>query len=155
MPANQRQQTAQSPTSPTAPITAKYTNKDGSKFITVPKVLSSTDSPEPSPGMAQTATKTNGQTPQALQDPNGAVGGVNRKKQKRRQKQAEAARLAAGQPQQPTTNGASLPSQERQRKPAGDYERDGGVYDLAEGDRAFYSEEEGDAYSGSYEHSGS
>jgi hypothetical protein len=155
MPANRRQQTAQSPTSPTAPTTAKYTNKDGSKFITVPKVSSSTDSPEPSPGMAQTATKTNGQTPQPLQDPNGAVGGVNRKKQKRRQKQAEAARLAAGQPQQPTTNGASLPGQDRQGKPAGDYERDGGAYDLAEGDRAFYSEEEGDAYSGSYEHSGS
>ena len=155
MPANRRQQTAQSPTSPTAPITAKYTNKDGSKFITVPKVLSSTDSPEPSPGMAQTIPKTNGQTPQPLQEANGAVGGVNRKKQKRRQKQAEAARLAAGQPQQPTTNGASLPGQDRQGKPAGDYERSSGALDPTEGDRAFYSEEEGDAYSGSYAQSGS
>jgi hypothetical protein len=155
MPANRRQQTAQSPTSPTAPITAKYTNKDGSKFITVPKVLSSTNSPEPSPSMAQPATKTNGQTPQPLQDPNIAAGGVNRKKQKRRQKQAEAARLAAGQPQEPTINGASLPGKGRQGKPVDDYERDGGAYNSAEGDRAVYSEEEGDEYSGSYERSGS
>jgi Salt tolerance down-regulator len=156
MPANRRQQTTQSPTSPTAQTTAKYTNKDGSKFITVPKVFSSTDSPEPSPAMAQTATKTNGQTPQPPQEPNGAVAGVNRKKQKRRQKQAEAARVAAGQSQQTLRpNGPSLPSQDRQLPSAGDYERDNGTYDAAEGGRVFYSEEEGDAYSGSYEQSGS
>jgi hypothetical protein len=153
MPANRRQQTAQSPTSPTAQTTAKYTNKDGSKFITVPKVFSSTNSPEPSPAMAQTATKTNGQTTQPPQEPNGAVAGVNRKKQKRRQKQAE--RHAAGQSQQPNVNGTSLPNQDRQLPSADDYERDNGTYDQAEGERAFYSEEEGDAYSGSYEQSGS
>src|SRR5271155_4767780 len=95
MPANKKQQTVQSPTSPTAQPTAKYTNKDGSKFITVPKALSATESPEPSPSMPQTTAKTNGQTPPPAQDSNSAPPAVNRKKQKRRQKQAEAARLAA------------------------------------------------------------
>jgi hypothetical protein len=98
MPANQRQQTAQSPAlSPTSPnrFTAKYTNKDGSKFITVPK-LNSSDSSEPSPAMAQT-TKTNGGMSHQPAD-TGLAPGINRKKAKRRQKQAaQAARLAAEQ----------------------------------------------------------
>jgi hypothetical protein len=145
MPANRRQQTAQSPTSPTAPTTAKYINKDGSKFITIPKVHSSVDPSETSPAMAQVQTKTNGQLPHPNDDLNGTTTSVNRKKQKRREKarQAEeAARLAS------TTNGVSTSNSkgEQQFLPS-DYNQQNGHYDTVEGDQPYYSDEEGDAYS--------
>lgn len=162
MPANQRQQTVQSPTSPTSKATAKYTNKDGSKFITVPKSFNSSDSSETFPAMAQTTTKPNGQIPTPPADANGAVPGVNRKKQKRRQKQA--ARLAAEQPASSQSNGAQsavdvkrqmqeLEAKFREHGLDEQYDKNG-QFDPAEGD-PYYSDEDGDAYSGSYGRDGS
>ncbi|KAL2066873.1 hypothetical protein VTL71DRAFT_1297 [Oculimacula yallundae] len=162
MPANQRQKTAQSPPSPSSRATAKYTNKDGSKFITVPKGFNTSDSSEASPAMAQSATKTNAQMPASPPATDGSAPTVNRKKQKRRQKQA--AKLAAEQPIAPLTNGARSQSalkgqmqdlEERFRDQALDEEYDvNGQFDPAEGE-PYYSDEEGDAYSGSYGQNGS
>ncbi|KAJ4140480.1 Stress response protein nst1, partial [Fusarium oxysporum] len=69
MPANNQRPAAQTPVSPRN--TAKYTNKDGSKFITCPTTEASNPDNDPAPT-------------------------VNRKKQKRRQKAAlNAAQQAA------------------------------------------------------------
>lgn len=154
MPAKQRRQTLQSPASPGSQSTAKYTNKDGSKFITVPKVLSATQSPDTSATttMAQTSA-TNGQTvPNAAVAESAANVSVNRKKQKRRQKQAEqAARLAAGQAL-PGSGADSTQANGPQPPVVGEgYDPD----ETAEGDRPYYSDEDGDAYSEFYAHSGS
>ncbi|KAF4628761.1 hypothetical protein G7Y89_g9387 [Cudoniella acicularis] len=161
MPANQRQQTSQSPASPTSKATSKYTNKDGSKFITVPKASTISDSSETSPAMAQPTTKPNGHTPTSPTDTNGAPT-VNRKKQKRRQKQA--AKLAAEQPLKTQTNGAQNPADVK--KQMQDLEArfqnhgldesygENGQFDPAEGDQ-YYSDEDGDGYSGSYGNDGS
>jgi len=104
--------------------------------------------------MAQTTTKPNGQMP-ITPTGNGATPGVNRKKQKRRQKQA--AKLAAEQPQ---TNGNqasqqmdALQAQFREHGLDDQYE-DNGQFDPAEGE-PYYSDEDGDAYSGSYGQNGS
>ncbi|KUJ07469.1 uncharacterized protein LY89DRAFT_742701 [Mollisia scopiformis] len=158
MPANQRQQTAQSPASPISKATAKYTNKDGSKFITVPK-STSTESPETSPAMAQTTIKPNGQMTIPPPGTNGASAPVNRKKQKRRQKQA--AKLAAEQLPGSPTNGVSNSSIEQLAEEFNgaislggeeQYEDDG-QFDPAEGD--YYSNEDSEGYSGSFEQNGS
>lgn len=146
-----RQQTVQSPSlSPTSPnkATAKYTNKDGSKFITVPKSITS-DLPEPSPALTQT-TKTNGQMSAPSIDI-GVAPGVNRKKQKRRQKQA--ARLAAEQTTVP--NGVESVREVKQKMEELEARlRDHGLqdkyretdrFDAAEGE--YYSDEDGDNYS--------
>ena len=160
--ANQRQQTVQSPTSPTSKATAKYTNKDGSKFITVPKSFNVSDSSETSPAMAQTTTKPNGQIPTLPADTNGVAPTVNRKKQKRRQKQA--AKLAAEQPAKSQSNG--VPSATEVKRQMQELEAkfrehgldeqydENGQFDPAEGD-PYYSDEDGDAYSGSYGQTGS
>lgn len=95
--------------------TAKYTNKDGTKYISVPKSSTSTPSAQPSPtttsssrgGGAPTIPSAAAEIP--LAQP------VNRKKQKRRAKaaakaaaeQAEAA--ANGLPSPASTNSAPLP----------------------------------------------
>lgn len=163
MPANQKQVTAQTLTSPTPKATAKYTNKDGSKFITVPKSFNPSDSSETlSPAMAQTTAKPNGDIPTPPPDVNGAVPGVNRKKQKRRQKQA--AKLAAEQPANTKSN-STLSSAEVKRQMQeleakfrehglDDQYDENGQFDPAEGD-TYYSDEDGDAYSGSYGQNGS
>ncbi|EGX96009.1 stress response protein nst1 [Cordyceps militaris CM01] len=94
MPANTHKPAAPSPASPRN--TAKYTNKDGSKFITVPKGSDSSSQPatptlpatndhylasQPHPGASAAAAHDH--------DDASAVGpSVNRKKQKRRQKAA-------------------------------------------------------------------
>ncbi|CAG8970742.1 hypothetical protein HYALB_00001524 [Hymenoscyphus albidus] len=157
MPANRRQQTTQSPASPTSKATAKYKNKDGSKFITVPKSSTITDSSENSPAMAPPTTKSNGQTPTPPTDSNNAAPTVNRKKQKRREKQA--AKLAAEQPSKPPTNGAQPPDnaeRERQELEVHMREQDlddqysqNGQFDPAD-DGYYDSGEEGDGYAGSY-----
>lgn len=114
MPVKQRQQPAQNPPSSAASkASAKYTNKDGSKFITIPKAAELVDSPEPSPSMAQTSTKQNGQAPVAAPDTNGTAPAVNRKKQKRREK--EKAKAAAQQAANPQPNG-TRPSAETRRQ---------------------------------------
>lgn len=151
MPADQRQQSTQPPALPLASpskTTAKYTNKDGSKSITVPKSITS-DSPEPSPTMAQT-TKTNGQMSNPSVDI-GAAPSVNRKKQKRRQKQA--ARLAAEQSSAP--NGADSVREVKQKMEElearlrehglEEQYRESDRFDAAEGE--YYSDDDGDNYS--------
>ncbi|KAH8889624.1 hypothetical protein GQ53DRAFT_187051 [Thozetella sp. PMI_491] len=123
MPANNRQHqaaaSAQPPASPTTKGTAKYTNKDGSKFITVPKANLSTDSSQASPTLAHPPTSSH-DAPHP-DDPNGASQMVNRKKQKRR---AKAAAKAAAQQnvleEEPPTGLPSPPISHEQ--PAGDAE---------------------------------
>lgn len=142
MPANPRQ------TSPNAAsATSKYTNKDGSKFIAIPKVSSSTEPSEASPTMAPHTMKTASGLPQdsPSANPNDAPA-VNRKKQKRRQKQAE--KLAAEAAGRSDGNAGkargSFQSQARSD-----------LYESAMGERIYYSDDEADTYSGSYEHSAS
>ncbi|KAK3936749.1 salt tolerance down-regulator-domain-containing protein [Diplogelasinospora grovesii] len=85
------------PLSPTTKGTAKYTNKDGSKFITVPKASTPTDSAQPSPTVMSTP---NAKTVlQAIPGANAngpAAQPVNRKKQKRRAKAAAKAAAEQG-----------------------------------------------------------
>jgi len=150
MPANQRQQTAkskapaQAPLSPTSKATAKYTNKDGSKFITVPKPLETN-----AEAMAQATTKPNGLT---HADVNGTTPAVNRKKQKRREKQA--AKLAAEgiTPNQEQTAKQIQELEDRFREHGLDEPYGvNGQFDPTDGDQGieYYSDEEG-GYSGSY-----
>lgn len=81
----------QSPTSPTAKG-AKYRNRDGSKFITLPDTTSAPDSAQASP----TATPPPSTTAHIRTTSNGPVpANVNRKKQKRREKAAAKAAAAA------------------------------------------------------------
>jgi hypothetical protein len=162
MPANQRPQTAQSPTSPTFKTTAKYTNKDGSKYIKVPKSQITIESSETSPAMAQTMTQANGQPTNLAPGTNGAPA-VNRKKQKRRQKLA--AKLQSEQPASSKANGAQTSDHDqtlqevearlRETDLGADLDEafdDNGQFDHAEGEQ-YYSEE--DRYSGSYGQNGS
>ncbi|KAK3318244.1 salt tolerance down-regulator-domain-containing protein [Apodospora peruviana] len=88
---------APAPLSPTAKGTAKYTNKDGSKFITVPKVTTPVGSSQPSPTTMPPASAKS--VPQEAPEAGaqGPTQPVNRKKQKRRAKAA--AKAAAGQGQ--------------------------------------------------------
>lgn len=100
--------------------------------------------------MAQTTTKPNGQAPSPPVNPN-APPAVNRKKQKRRDKQA--AKLAAEQPTRPQANGAK-PSGKTHFQEHGldaQYEENG-QFDPADGEPD-YSDE--DQYSGSYGNEGS
>ncbi|KAK1585681.1 salt tolerance down-regulator-domain-containing protein [Colletotrichum navitas] len=106
MPANHRQPASQTPASPNTKATARYTNKDGSKIITVPKGPPSTEPSQPStptlsarPPSVQTAA-TNGA--------DSSVPTVNRKKQKRRAKAA--AKAAAEQAVAQNPNGRSSPA---------------------------------------------
>ncbi|KAK3687466.1 salt tolerance down-regulator-domain-containing protein [Podospora appendiculata] len=84
------------PLSPTSKATAKYTNKDGSKFITVPKVTTPVDSSQPSPTTAPAANAKGashtvpGASTQEQAQP------INRKKQKRRAKAAAKAAAEQG-----------------------------------------------------------
>ncbi|KAI9786616.1 MAG: Stress response protein nst1 [Geoglossum umbratile] len=116
MPSNQQRANGEPPTSPSGKGTATYSNKDGSKFITVRKPsgemtpvqagnqTQQTGSSGLGASSSQVVKGSNGSTPGSSSTPTGIVGGgtnglvtggVNRKKQKRRQKQA--ARLAAEQ----------------------------------------------------------
>jgi len=74
------------PVSPTIKATAKYTNKDGSKFITVPKpIMGETHQPSP-----QAPLPTSLPTSDALAD--APAPGINKKKAKRRAKAAAKAK---------------------------------------------------------------
>lgn len=94
MPANAQKPAAPSPASPRN--TSKYTNKDGSKFITVPKGLSDSPSLPSTPTLPATNDHNHHAAPQQPasagedddDDASGAAPSVNRKKQKRRQKAA-------------------------------------------------------------------
>lgn len=147
MPANQRQSKSQAPsrtaTSPNSKAPAKYTNKDGSKFITVPSDINNS-------AMAQTSVKPNGHLPAPPADTNG-VPTVNRKKQKRREKQA--AKLAAEAPVNsipPSHNATSAQTS----RPVQNHSYGNNGFDAAEGEQDYLSEDDG-AYSGSYGHNDS
>ncbi|KAI1453453.1 hypothetical protein F4805DRAFT_443248 [Annulohypoxylon moriforme] len=112
---NNRQPAAQVPAPSVPKATAKYTNKDGTKYISVPKSSASTPPAQPSP---TTTTSSRGgvpTNPPAVIDVPPAQP-VNRKKQKRRAKaaakaaaeQAEAA--ANGLPSPASTSSAPLPT---------------------------------------------
>ncbi|KAK6196730.1 hypothetical protein LQW54_011239 [Pestalotiopsis sp. IQ-011] len=96
MPAKHRQQAVATPAAPTAKApTAKYTNKDGTKSITIPKSSASTPPAQPSP-TTMTSPK---DLSSANTDAQNAVSAdaaptVNRKKQKRRAKAAAKAAAA-------------------------------------------------------------
>ncbi|PBP16249.1 stress response protein NST1 [Diplocarpon rosae] len=162
MPANQRQKTAQSPPSALSKATAKYTNKDGSKFITVPKSSNISVSAETSPAMAQTTPKQNGQLPTSPPPATGSAPAVNKKKQKRREKQA--AKLAAERTTAPQANGARSQDTTKgqiqaleqcfREQTLGEDSGDNGQFDGVGGE-TYYSDEDGDGYSGSYEQIGS
>ncbi|KAM0325765.1 hypothetical protein ACHAQA_007065 [Verticillium albo-atrum] len=120
MPANQRQPAAQPPPSPNAKATARYTNKDGSKIITVPKSAQSTDPSQPSTPTASTKSPalppTNG-----VPDDDAAAPTVNRKKQKRRAKAAAkaAAEQAAAAAEEPSSTASpTAPPATSRPKPA-------------------------------------
>ncbi|XXG98149.1 hypothetical protein Hte_004470 [Hypoxylon texense] len=113
MPTNNNRQPASQGNPPKA--TAKYTNKDGTKYISVPKSSASTPPAQPSP-----TTTSSSRGGGALTNPSTAADvppaqPINRKKQKRRAKaaakaaaeQAEAA--ANGLPSPASTNSAPLP----------------------------------------------
>ncbi|KAG9230679.1 salt tolerance down-regulator-domain-containing protein [Amylocarpus encephaloides] len=161
MPSNPRQQTTQSPLSPTSKATAKYKNKDGSKFITVPKLSNTSDSSETSPTMAHTTAKPNGHLPTPPTDSINGAPTVNRKKQKRREKLA--AKLAAEHPTEAvSTNGAPTPRdakrkgqelEARFREPGLNEEYDGnGQFDPP--DDYYNSEDVENGYSEAYGHHG-
>jgi hypothetical protein len=112
--------------------------------------------------MAKTSTQANGQLPTLPAGANGTAPSVNRKKQKRRQKQA--AKLAAEQPGIIQANGPQssadikrdmqkLEARFREQVLDEEYEENG-QFDPAEGD-PYYSDEEVDGYSGSYGQNGS
>ncbi|CAG9977598.1 unnamed protein product [Clonostachys byssicola] len=88
MPTNHQKQAAHAPASPRN--TSKYTNKDGSKFITVPKGAAAESSQPSTP----TSNKPSESLPESTSH-NSPMQTVNRKKQKRRQKAA--AKAAAEQ----------------------------------------------------------
>ncbi|KAK3358250.1 salt tolerance down-regulator-domain-containing protein, partial [Lasiosphaeria ovina] len=103
------------PLSPASTATAKYTNKDGSKYITVPKATTPVDSSQPSPTMAP-ATSTKAAPPSATpgassQEPPQPV---NRKKQKRREKAAAKAAAEQGARTEPSNGLPSPPASHEQ-----------------------------------------
>jgi hypothetical protein len=161
MPSNRRQQTVQSPLSPTFQATQKYTNKDGSKFISIPKISNISDSSDTSPAMAHATTKPNGHLPIPPAPVNNGAPTVNRKKQKRREKLA--AKLAAEQPSRTFANGAQQhPDGLRQMHDVDARFREHGLDDEYDENGQFdppeeyyNSEDQDDDYSGSYGHDGS
>ncbi|KAK5996683.1 Stress response protein NST1 [Cladobotryum mycophilum] len=111
MPANHQKPALQTPASPRN--TAKYTNKDGSKFITVPKGTAS-DSSQPSTPIT---AKPNNQLPPPVPTADDvSAPTVNRKKQKRRQKAA--AKAAA----EHAANGHHSPTHSSGKRVPADYE---------------------------------
>ncbi|KAI0125462.1 hypothetical protein BJ170DRAFT_596718 [Xylariales sp. AK1849] len=99
MPAHHRHQALQTPASPVLKSpTAKYTNKDGTKSITIPKSSASTPPAQPSPTATSSSSKggapTNPDTHVASTS-DAPAPNVNRKKQKRRAKAAAKAAAAA------------------------------------------------------------
>ncbi|KAI0165983.1 salt tolerance down-regulator-domain-containing protein [Xylariaceae sp. FL1272] len=95
---------------PTPKATAKYTNKDGTKYISVPLSSNSTPPAQPSP---TTTSSSRGGAPTQLSAPAEAppVATVNKKKQKRRAKDAaKAAARAATEKEQASANGLPSPA---------------------------------------------
>jgi hypothetical protein len=150
---NPKQKPAQSPSIDAVTTTSKYTNKDGSKFITIPKFSNSTDSSEASPNMAQATAKANADATNPSPADQATAPTVNKKKQKRRQKLAEqAAKIAAEASSRPGGfDGLTNPG-DAQSRPSPGYQGDQ-AFENTTSDRVYYSDDEADGYSGSYEHS--
>jgi hypothetical protein len=119
MPSHNHQPALQTPVTPASPAskapTAKYSNKDGTKTITVPKSAASTPPAQPSPTTNKVAppvnapvAASNGAT-EALHDATAAPT-VNRKKQKRRAKAAAKAAAEAEAEAEAGTAANGLPS---------------------------------------------
>ncbi|KAI1749945.1 hypothetical protein F4782DRAFT_286918 [Xylaria castorea] len=103
---SKRQPAAVAAASLTPKTTAKYTNKDGTKYISVPKSSASTPPAQPSPTTTSSSrggAPTNGQVLSELQPPTT----VNKKKQKRR---AKAAAKAAAEKEHAAANGLPSPA---------------------------------------------
>ncbi|KAI9675817.1 MAG: Stress response protein nst1 [Trizodia sp. TS-e1964] len=173
MPSKQTRSNNEEAVSPSSKSTATYTNKDGSKFITVkktntePSITPASDLTQQEQSaakyldMAQGTKRTNGAGDghlgnnasflQGALANQAGVAGVNRKKQKRRQKQA--ARLAAEQ----QVNGDSWQGEgytengevhhhprSHRRSPSFEeqnYDQDN--FDRADGEELYYSEDDG------------
>ncbi|KAH7026592.1 salt tolerance down-regulator-domain-containing protein [Microdochium trichocladiopsis] len=103
MPTVNRPAPAQGP----AKATSKYSNKDGTKYISVPKATASTAAAQPSPTTTTSSSRDadSSARPDALDDAPAPT--VNRKKQKRR---AKAAAKAAAEQAGSTTGGAIPPT---------------------------------------------
>ncbi|KAI2617620.1 salt tolerance down-regulator-domain-containing protein [Hypomontagnella submonticulosa] len=118
---NNRQPVAQAPPPAAPKATAKYTNKDGTKYISVPKSSASTPPAQPSPTTTSSSRGGAPTNPPPSTDAPPAPP-VNRKKQKRRAKaaakaaaeQAEAA--ANGLPSPASTSSAPLPTAAESQK---------------------------------------
>lgn len=113
----------QSPVSPTAKG-AKYRNRDGSKFITLPDTTSAPDSaqPSPTPSTASGAKSQAAGTANATSNgPAPAAAPVNRKKQKRREKAAAKAAAEAAL-NVASDNGASISASSAGHDPIQDLE---------------------------------
>ncbi|KAH7310483.1 salt tolerance down-regulator-domain-containing protein [Stachybotrys elegans] len=112
MPANHPKTASPMPASPRN--TSKYTNKDGSKFITVPKGSNSESSQPSTPTTARHSAAPTAALADATSPADGPAPTINRKKQKRRQKAAAkaAAEQANGHrppiPHRPSTTRAAL-----------------------------------------------
>ncbi|OTB05531.1 hypothetical protein M426DRAFT_10575 [Hypoxylon sp. CI-4A] len=92
--------------------TAKYTNKDGTKYISVPKSSASTPPAQPSPTTTSSSRGGATNNPPTVDDVPAAQP-VNRKKQKRRAKaaaKAQAEAAANGLPSPASTSSAPLPT---------------------------------------------
>ncbi|KAK3353215.1 salt tolerance down-regulator-domain-containing protein [Lasiosphaeria hispida] len=127
------------PLSPNSKATAKYTNKDGSKFITVSKATTPIDSSQPSP-TAPTALATSAKPPPQFAEgvsPNEPAQVVNRKKQKRRAKAAAKAAAEQASGSDPPNGLPSPPASHEQHSgdaDADDSHDDGDHYDHYEDD---------------------
>lgn len=146
MPANKRQKPPATaahqppPPSPTTKATSKYTNKDGSKFITVPKGNSSpVASSQPSPALAP-STSADGKVPTESNPARPGSPGptVNRKKQKRREKAAakalaEQALSPDAQPGLPSPTASATTSLDRRSLDVN--------YELSEGEEEHYEDD--------------
>lgn len=103
--------------------------------------------------MAQATAKANAEATNPSPADQATAPTVNKKKQKRRQKLAEqAAKIAAEAASRAAgLDGSGNPS-DAQSRPSPGYQGDQ-AFDNVTGDRVYYSDDEGDGYSGSYEHS--
>lgn len=111
MPANHQRPAVQTPASPRN--TAKYINKDGSKFITVPKGASESSQPSTPTSSKQAEAHPDDQSQDSAPAP-----AVNRKKQKRRQKAA--AKAAAEQAANGHEAATSVPEKPPNTEPEND-----------------------------------
>ncbi|KAI1326915.1 salt tolerance down-regulator-domain-containing protein [Xylariaceae sp. FL0255] len=110
MPSNNNRPPAPAPapaTSPNPKATAKYTNKDGTKYISVPKSSASTPPAQPSPTTTISSRGGAPTHPTPAPEPPAPVA-VNKKKQKRRAKAA--AKAAAAERDQAAANGLPSPA---------------------------------------------